>query len=184
MARTRTVLLILALLVSACGSGEGVGGSSSGTDEEVPAGEGMSEHDMEGMEEGGFAFGTPADETQATRTIEVRTSDELIFEPAEVSVQQGETVMFRVINEGNLPHDFVLGDEATQEEHAAEMAASEEDMQREGMEHGEANAISVPAGETVDLTWTFDGDTEGILYGCHEPGHYEAGMVGRITVEA
>ncbi|HSK97563.1 MAG TPA: plastocyanin/azurin family copper-binding protein [Euzebyales bacterium] len=43
--------------------------------------------------------------------------------------------------------------------------------------------MSVPSGETVELTWTFDGETEGLLYGCHEPGHYEAGMVGDIVVE-
>ncbi len=175
MSTTRTVLLILALLVlSACGSGQDAGDSSSGMDPEMSPGQEMPEGESE------FAFGTPADPAEAARTIEVRTNDELEFEPAEATVQEGEIVTFRVINEGNLPHDFVIGDEAAQEEHAEEMAASQEDMEMEG----DANAISVPAGETADLTWNFDGATEGILYGCHELGHYEAGMVGSITVES
>lgn len=175
MSMTRTVLLTLALLtLSACGSAQDTGDSSSGMDTEMSPGQEMPEGEAES------AFGTPADSADATRTIEVRTSDELAFEPAEVTAEEGETVTFRVINEGNLPHDFVIGDEAAQEQHAEEMAASDEGMEMEG----DANAISVPAGETADLTWTFDGATEGILYGCHEPGHYEAGMVGSIVVES
>ncbi len=36
-------------------------------------------------------------------------------------------------------------------------------------------------GDDKDITWTFTkaGTT---LYGCHEPGHYVAGMKGTITV--
>lgn len=41
---------------------------------------------------------------------------------------------------------------------------------------------TIPAGETVELTWTF-GDEGIVLIGCHQPGHYDAGMTGRITVE-
>jgi hypothetical protein len=36
-------------------------------------------------------------------------------------------------------------------------------------------------GETKQLTWRF-GDTATLEYGCHEPGHYLAGMRGHITV--
>jgi uncharacterized cupredoxin-like copper-binding protein len=178
MPRTRFTLAVLALVtLNACGGSDAAQGTSPSQEETAEQGGGEAG-------EGEFSFGTPADPTDAERTIEVRTSDELAFEPAEVSVQHGETVTFAVTNDGKLPHDFVLGDEATQEQHAQEMAASEEDMAHEGMEHGDANAISVPAGETVELTWTFGGDADRLLYGCHEPGHYEAGMVGTIIVES
>jgi uncharacterized cupredoxin-like copper-binding protein len=39
----------------------------------------------------------------------------------------------------------------------------------------------VAPGETEEITWTFT-DAGGTLYGCHEPGHYEGGMVGSIEV--
>ena len=42
------------------------------------------------------------------------------------------------------------------------------------------NAVTVAAGETRVLTWRFE-DAGEVLYGCHEPGHYEAGMVGSIA---
>ncbi|HWO71352.1 MAG TPA: plastocyanin/azurin family copper-binding protein, partial [Actinomycetota bacterium] len=57
------------------------------------------------------------------RTIEIAALDELAFEPSEVRVEVGETVRFVVKNEGQIPHEFVLGDEEVQEAH--EMAAAE-----------------------------------------------------------
>lgn len=41
------------------------------------------------------------------------------------------------------------------------------------------NSISIPPGETADLTWKFT-DPGSLQFGCHEPGHYEGGMVGTI----
>lgn len=51
------------------------------------------------------------------------------------------------------------------------------------MEHMNANAIRIEPGETAELTWTFT-DPGTVLMGCHEPGHYDAGMRGTITVTA
>ncbi len=44
----------------------------------------------------------------------------------------------------------------------------------------EPNAISVRAGETRELTWTFT-KTGTVIYGCHQQGHYGS-MKGRVTV--
>lgn len=74
-------------------------------------------------------------------------------------------------------HDFTLGDEATQEEHEEEMA------EMGGMAQDQANAVTVAAGETKELTWTFT-KSGSVLIGCHQPGHYDGGMKGQITVEA
>lgn len=134
------------------------------------------EMEMEEDDHGEFAFGEPADPADADRTIEIVAGDELRFSPEEVTVAAGETITFRVINEGNLPHDFTLGDEAAQQEHEEEMAEMEGEM-----EHDEANALSLASGETKELTWHFT-EPGTVFYGCHEPGHYDAGMVGEITV--
>ena len=46
--------------------------------------------------------------------------------------------------------------------------------------HDMPNAIHVAPGETKEITWRFgDADLE---YACHEPGHYDAGMRGQITI--
>ena len=123
-----------------------------------------------------FAFGSPADAADADRVIEIQTTDALIFEPADITVAPGETVTFRLSNDGPVVHDFTLGDQATQDQHEAEMS------EMNGMAHDEPNVTTIPAGETVELTWTF-GNEGTVLVGCHQPGHYAAGMTGQITVE-
>ena len=123
-----------------------------------------------------FTFGSPAEPADADRVIEIRTTNELVYEPSDISVEAGETVTFRLTNEGNLDHDFTLGDQETQDEHEAEMA------EMSGMSHAEPNVILVPAGETAELTWKF-GESGMVLIGCHQPGHYAGGMTGQVTIE-
>jgi uncharacterized cupredoxin-like copper-binding protein len=109
------------------------------------------------------------------RTIEVRTTDELRFEPAEITVSAGETVRFEVTNDGEAVHEFLIGDEAAQDAFAEEMA--------EGGHHGTDAGVTIEPGETETFEYTFDASGD-LLAGCHEPGHYEGGMVATITVEA
>lgn len=123
-----------------------------------------------------FSFGSPAEAADADRVIEIQATDNLTFEPANITVAAGETVTFRLINQGNLVHDFTLGDQTTQDKHEAEMA------EMGGMVHDDPNVVVIPAGETVELTWTF-AEAGTVLIGCHQPGHYAAGMTGRVTVE-
>ena len=152
-----TLILALALTVAACGREAGETTTPKTTESEL-------------------AFGSPADAANADRVIEIRTTDALRFEPADITVALGETVTFRFNNDGAVVHDFTLGDQATQDEHESEMS------EMGGMDHDEPNVTTIPAGETVELTWTFDGEGT-VLVGCHQPGHYAAGMTGRITVE-
>ncbi|MGI8517997.1 MAG: hypothetical protein ACR2ME_06630 [Acidimicrobiia bacterium] len=55
---------------------------------------------------------------------------------------------FRAVNAGNQVHDFTLGDEATQVEHAEEIT------EMSGMRMpDEPNAITIAGGETNEITW-------------------------------
>jgi uncharacterized cupredoxin-like copper-binding protein len=125
-----------------------------------------------GLDTGGHSAADGSD----IRTVEVSMSDELRFDPAEITVAPGETVRFEVTNTGESVHEFLIGDEAAQAEFEAEMSSGEE------MDHEGAAGVSVDPGQTESFDYTF-GDTEGtILAGCHEPGHYDGGMVATITV--
>jgi uncharacterized cupredoxin-like copper-binding protein len=152
-------ILTLALAVAGCGD------STSAT-----TATGMEEMESE------FSFGQPAGVADADRTIEIVASDDLTFDPAEITVSPGEVITFRVTNDGQIPHDFVLGDEAAQDEHEEEMA------EMEGMEHDEPNTVTLAAGETKELTWRF-AENGTVIFGCHEPGHYDGGMLGHVTVD-
>jgi uncharacterized cupredoxin-like copper-binding protein len=162
-------ILTLTLAVVGCG-GETSATTTTGMEDMGSETTGMEDMGSE------FSFGEPADPADADRTVEIIASDDLTFDPAEVAVSPGEVITFRVTNDGQIPHDFVLGDEAAQDEHEEEMAEMED------MEHDEPNTLSVAVGETKELTWKFGEDATEI-YGCHQPGHSDGGMLGHVTVD-
>ncbi len=114
------------------------------------------------------------------RTVEIEMRD-IAFSPDALDVQAGETVRFVFHNKGAVRHDAFIGDEAAQDDHEMEMRGSGEmgDMGDEGGNGhdsmSDAGGITVEPGETKDFTHTFaEGDA--LLIGCHEEGHYAAGM--------
>jgi uncharacterized cupredoxin-like copper-binding protein len=131
---------------------------------------------------GGGAGSTPSAEPSASSApsgsaatrIEVTLTDALKIEPATMSVPAVVPVTFVVTNSGATEHELYVGDEAAQADH-------EQEMQAGGMMHDDPNGISLAAGETKELTHTFDeaGET---LAGCHVAGHYPGGMKATITV--
>lgn len=178
-ARVFAMLLTLGLLVSACGGGED--GSSDGvTASPSDGGMDMGEHGS-GGDTGEFSFGEPADPADADRVVAVTTSDDLLFDPTEITITMGETIEFEVSNPGTVAHEFVIGDDAFQAKHEDEMADMSEDMDM--LQADEVYAISLEPGESKSIAWTFSSD-DVVKYGCHVAGHYEAGMVGTVTVEA
>ena len=120
--------------------------------------------------------GGPADADEAARTVEVTTLDTMTFEPSRINASAGETLTFVVTNTGQAVHEFTLGDAAMQQEHAEAMAHIPA-----GMAHDTPNSITLQPGETKQLTWRF-GRAATLEYGCHVPGHYQAGMRGQITI--
>ena len=121
--------------------------------------------------------GGPGDSSGEVRSVAVSMTDDMGYDPTKFDYFAGETVRFEVTNEGAVRHEFFVGDVAAHEEHAAEMA----EIGESGMGHGEANGVSVEPGQTETLEMTF-ADAGALLAGCHEPGHYEAGMVADITI--
>ncbi|MFT5223251.1 MAG: putative cupredoxin-like copper-binding protein [Glaciecola sp.] len=161
----------LALGAAACGSEEPSVVASS------PSSDGMSEGMDSGDDDhGSFTFGEPADAADADRSIEIEAVD-IAFDPTSIEVGLGETITFVITNSGASVHEFTLGTSSVQDEHEEEM----QDMAGGMMMADEPNAIAIAAGETKEITWSFTQAGE-VLYGCHQPSHYDAGMVGTITV--
>ncbi|MFS2157901.1 plastocyanin/azurin family copper-binding protein [Pseudomonas sp. Pseusp122] len=143
----------------------------------------------------GFAFGHAASASQATRTIELTLGD-MYFEPKAVEVKAGETVRFVLVNKGQLLHEFNLGDAAMHAHHQQEMLKMQQsgmltptgmqhmDMAHgdmAGMKHDDPNSVFIEPGKTAELTWTF-AKAANLEFACNIPGHYQAGMVGRLTI--
>ena len=121
-------------------------------------------------------FGRAADPRRAGRTIHVEMADTMRYSPAEITVTRGDTVRFVVSNKGQALHEMVLGRMQELREHAEMM------KKHPGMEHDEPHMLHVAPGKTGEMGWRFTRAGE-FHYGCLVPGHFEAGMVGRITVK-
>ena len=121
-------------------------------------------------------FGRQGDPNKASRTINVAMADTMRFDPAELSIKRGETVRFAVQNMGQVLHEMVLGTMKELKEHA-------ELMKRfPTMEHDEPYMAHVNPGKHETMVWQFTKAGE-YYYGCLVPGHFEAGMMGKIIVK-
>ena len=116
----------------------------------------------------------------ADRVVTVAMRD-ITYDPTAVTVKAGETVRFVFHNEGAIRHDAFIGDEAAQAKHEQEMReAGSDGKSGEGHMDG-GHGITVDPGDLASLTHTFKaGDV--LVIGCHEVGHYAAGMKLALTV--
>jgi uncharacterized cupredoxin-like copper-binding protein len=121
-------------------------------------------------------FGREGDPRKAVRTVKVDMSDKLRFTPASLTIKQGETVKFVVKNSGKLMHEMVLGTMQELKEHAAVM------LKHPTMEHDEPYMAHVAPGKTETMVWQFTKAGE-FYFGCLVPGHFEGGMVGKLSVK-
>ena len=110
-----------------------------------------------------------------SRTIDVDMQD-IKYSMTTVSVKTGETVKFVFHNKGAVMHDAYIGDEGAQMAHEQQMSMSS--GEHGGM--GGTDGITVDPGKTGELTHTFDKAGTTII-GCHQPGHYQAGMKIDVT---
>ena len=122
------------------------------------------------------AFGREGDAAKATRTIRVDMSDAMRFTPADITVTRGETVKLVATNKGQVLHEMVLGTSDELKKHA-EMMKKFPDM-----EHDEPHMAHVKPGKRGEIVWQFTKAGE-FQFACLVPGHFEAGMVGKVTVK-
>jgi uncharacterized cupredoxin-like copper-binding protein len=122
------------------------------------------------------AFGREGDPKKVTRTVKLGMTDAFRFTPADVTVKRGDTVKFIVHNDGKVLHEMVLGTAEEIKEHAGLMKKFPE------MEHADANMAHVKPGAKGEIVWQFTKPGE-YQFACLIPGHYEAGMIGKVVVK-
>jgi uncharacterized cupredoxin-like copper-binding protein len=122
------------------------------------------------------AFGRAADPRKAKRTVRIEMSDAMRFTPAQIRVKRGEVIRFVPANRGKVMHEMVLGTMDDLKQHAELM------RKHPHMEHEEAHMAHVAPGKRGEIAWQFTRAGE-FYFACLIPGHFEAGMIGRVTVE-
>jgi uncharacterized cupredoxin-like copper-binding protein len=121
-------------------------------------------------------FGIAADPKKASRTVRISMADTMRYSPSGLKVKRGETVRFLITNNGKVMHELVLGTMDELKKHAELM------RKHPGMEHDEPHMAHVAPGKTGEMGWRFT-KTGTFYYGCLIPGHFEAGMIGKVVVE-
>jgi uncharacterized cupredoxin-like copper-binding protein len=122
-------------------------------------------------------WGIAGDAGRVGRTIRVSMRDSMRFEPAAIDVRQGETVRFVIRNDGKLMHEFVIGTKEENDRHAEQM------VKFPNMEHDEPYMAHVEPGKTGEIVWTFNRPGR-FHFACLIAGHYQAGMIGKLSVAA
>ena len=120
-------------------------------------------------------FGRAGDPKKATRTVRIGMADTMRYTPSEVKVRKGETVKFIVRNNGKVGHEMVLGTMEALNEHAEMM------KKHPGMHHDDSHSVDIAPGKSSNFIWQFT-KAGTFHFGCFEPGHFEAGMVGKVQV--
>jgi uncharacterized cupredoxin-like copper-binding protein len=121
-------------------------------------------------------FGQEGDPKKVTRTVKIGMSDKMRFSPESILIKRGDTVKFIVRNDGQMLHEMVLGTPAALKEHAELM------RKFPTMEHADANMAHVKPGRAGEIVWQFTNPGE-FQFACLQPGHFEAGMVGKVVVK-
>jgi uncharacterized cupredoxin-like copper-binding protein len=111
------------------------------------------------------------------RTVEVRMGDNMRFTPDRLAFRRGETVRLVVHNDGRVMHEFVLGDQKELDAHAELM------KKFPNMEHDEPYMAHVEPGKKGEIVWEFN-RAGSFRFACLIAGHYDAGMIGDLTVTA
>ena len=144
------------------------------------------------------SIGKAGKASDVTRTIEIKMFDNY-YEPENISVAAGETIRFVVKNAGELVHEFNIGTADMHANHQKEMVmmmehgALEPDkinhklmkMDMGGgktMDHNDPNSVLLEPGKTGEVIWKFS-KASALEFACNVPGHYDAGMVGKVRFD-
>ena len=120
-------------------------------------------------------IGKPGVAANVTRTVNVDMTDDMRFQTSKVAVKQGETIRFVAKNSGKVKHEMVLGTDKELKEHYEVMKKNPE------MEHADENMVTVAPGKSGEIIWQFTKAGK-VDFACLQPGHYDAGMKGQVTV--
>lgn len=124
------------------------------------------------------AYGKPGDPKKPARLVQVTMREaegKMMFFPEKIEVRKGEQVRFKLQNNGELEHEFVLATVEENRKHAEAMRKNPD------MEHDDPNAKRLQPKKSDEIVWQFTKPGE-FEYACLIPGHLEAGMKGTVIV--
>ena len=141
-------------------------------------------------------IGEKGKQNEVTREIVVKMYDNY-YVPDSFEVNKNETIKFIVENMGELVHEYNIATKEMHIKHQPEMQkmvemeillADKIDKEKmkemakkdHAMAHKHANSLLLEPKEKGEIIWKFSSSAK-LEIACNVPGHYEAGMVAKIT---
>ena len=143
-------------------------------------------------------IGKKGNPNNVDRVINIKMYDNY-YDPNVLKVKEGETIKFIVQNLGKMVHEYNIATKEMHIKHQPEMQKLVEhgilkinkiDMVKmkemskkdHSLSHSHANSVIVEPNKTKEIIWKFSKNTL-LEIACNVPGHYQAGMVGKIIFE-
>ena len=143
-------------------------------------------------------IGKKGNPNNVDRVINIKMYDNY-YDPNVLKVKEGETIKFIVQNLGKMVHEYNIATKEMHIKHQPEMQKLVEhgilkinkiDMVKmkemskkdHSLSHSHANSVIVEPNKTKEIIWKFSKNTV-LEIACNVPGHYQAGMVGKIIFE-
>ena len=141
-------------------------------------------------------IGEKGKQNEVTREIVVKMYDNY-YVPDSFEVNKNETIKFIVENMGELVHEYNIATKEMHIKHQPEMQKmvemeilladkiNKEKMKEmakkdHAMAHKHENSLLLEPKEKGEIIWKFSSSAK-LEIACNVPGHYEAGMVAKIT---
>ncbi|MBM4421421.1 MAG: hypothetical protein FJ034_07575 [Chloroflexi bacterium] len=122
------------------------------------------------------------------RTLEVEMRD-LAFAPDTITLTRGERILIRFRNTAAVQHEFMAGRDPRSDGGYKNDLFQGVQVRVQGGAHGDGHAEShggfglvLGAGRNGGIEFTVPDRPGKYEIGCFEPGHYDAGMRGRLVV--
>ena len=146
------------------------------------------------------AIGVAGKVSDVNRTINIIMKDNF-YEPETITIKQGETIHFKIINRGTALHEFGIGTTSMHKVHQREMSIMMErgiiefdrinhkkmkldhGENEKAMKHDDPNSILLEPGKSGEIIWKFS-QKIALQFACNIPGHYESGMMGPIQIQS
>ena len=142
------------------------------------------------------AIGAKGNAENVDRVIKVTMYDNY-YQPNSFKVNKNETIKFEVENKGELVHEFNIATKEMHLKHQSEMMMMVENeilladkidkkkmmemsKKNPAMAHSHSNSVLLSPGEKAELIWKFS-NTVDIEAACNVPGHYDVGMIAKIS---
>jgi uncharacterized cupredoxin-like copper-binding protein len=141
-------------------------------------------------------IGEKGDPAEVIKVIKVKMYDNY-FEPGEFKIKKNQTIKFVVFNHGAFVHEFNIATKKMHLEHQEEMMMLVENeillpdrinkkkmkelsKKNHSMGHSHSNSVLIEPNKSAEIIWKFNTEAE-LEAACNVPGHYEVGMIAKIS---